>query len=187
MSGVLGIARTTLLRQHRKTFLAVAINAGRTIARLLWVCPALLLFLTLNQAKVALDLRTTWERGIPATAEVTAFENSNRADITYGYVSLRIPLGDDTVLTKEQMSLPNSLLPRLEGKEHVDVRVRPGRAQEVVIDALMPAHWLIAASQAGISLLGMLILATGVFWWNRYLQKKGDPARRSHEEEAPVS
>jgi len=158
-------------------------NAARIIARLLWIVPALLFFLTIDQAKVALDLRATFDEGVPATAEVITFENSNRADVTYGYVSLRVPLPDGQVLTKEKMSLPHSLLPRLEGQETVEVRVRPGAAQEVVIVSLMPAHWIIAASQAGISLLGALIFFTGVFWWNRYLKKKGDPARRSVGEE----
>ena len=162
-------------------------NAARLIARVLWLLPALLFFLTFTQVQVALDLRATFEAGVPATGEVVAFDNTNRADVTYGYVSLRVPLADGRVLMKEKMSLPHSLLPRLEGQETVVVRVRPGAAQEVVIAQLMPAHWLIAASQAGISLLGALIFFTGVFWWNRYLKKKGDPARRTlNEEETTV-
>ena len=158
-------------------------NAARIIARILWILPALLFFLTFNQVKVALDLKATWEAGTPATAEVVTFENSNRADVTYGYVSLRVPLADGQVLMKEKMSLPHSLLPRLKGRETLEVRVRPGAAQEVVIVQLMPAHWLIAASQSGISLLGALLFFAGVFWWNRYLKKKGDPARRTLDEE----
>ena len=154
-------------------------NATRIIARILWILPAILIFLSLDQAKVALDLRATWEAGTPATAEVLTFENSNRADVTYGYVSLRVSLPDGQALTKEKMSLPHSLLPRLEGQETLDVRVMPGAAQEIVIAQLMPTHWLIAASQAGISLVGALIFFSFVFWWNRYLKKKGDPARRS--------
>ena len=157
----------------------MATNAARLIARLLWFMPALLFFLTLNQTKVALDLRATWEEGTPATAEVLAFENTNRADVTYGYVSLRIPLPDGQILTKEKMSLPHSLLPRVKNEETLAVRVRPGAAQEVVIASIMPAHWMIAASQAGMSLVGGLILFVGVFWWNRYLRREGDPARRT--------
>ncbi len=162
-------------------------NAARLIARILWILPALLIFLSLNQAKVALDLRATWEAGTPATAEVLTYEYSNRADVTYGYVSLRVPLPDGQALMKEKMSLPHSLLPRLEGQETLAVRVRLGAAQEVVIAQLMPTHWLIAASQAGISLIAALIFFAFVFWWNRYLKKKGDPARRSVSEEETAS
>ena len=157
-------------------------NAAYIIARLLWIAPALLLFLTINQAKVALALRATWETGVPSTAEVLTFENSNRADVTYGYVSLRVPLPDGGEMVKEKMSLPHSLLPRIEGQETLDVRVQPGAAQAVVIAHLMPTHWLIAASQAGISIIGALMFFAGFFWWNRYLKKKGDPARRTLQE-----
>ncbi len=150
----------------------MASNATRLIARILWFFPALLLFLTLDQAKVAFDLRQTWQHGAPATAEVLAFENANRVDVTYGYVSLRVPLPDGRVLTKEKMSLPNSLLPRLEEATSLAVRVQPGAAQEVIIERLMPAHWLIAAGQSGMALLGALLFGTGVFWWNRYVDRQ---------------
>lgn len=156
----------------------MASNAARLIARLLWLAPALLLFLTLDQVKAALDLRATWEHGAPATADVLEYEDSNRMDVTYGYVSLRVPLADGRVLTKEKLSLPKTLLPRLEGQETLAVRVHPGAAQEVVIDALMPAHWLIAAGQSGMALMGALLFAAGVFWWNRFLRRQGDPAVR---------
>ena len=156
-------------------------NAARLIARLLWAAPALLLFLTINQAKVAYDLRQTWRTGTAATAEVLSYENANRVDVTYGYVGLRIPLEDGSVLTKDRLSLPPTILPRLEDAETLAVHVRPGAAQEVVIDRLMPAHWLIAATQAGMAFLGALLFGVGVFWWNRALRRQ---AASRHEDVA---
>ena len=156
-------------------------TAARIVARVLWFVPALLLFLTLYQAKAAFDLRATWQQGTPAAAEVYDYKDSNRADVTYGYVSLRIPLAAGQVLTREKLALPKTLLPRLAGEETLEVRVRPGAAQEVVIAPLMPAHWLIAAAQSGMALMGALLFAAGVFWWNRFLRRQGDPARREME------
>ena len=144
----------------------------RIIARSLWVVSVLLLLLSLNQGKVSLDLRTTWEEGEQLQAEITEWERSNRADVTYGYVSLRVHLENGEVLVKDKLSLPYSLLPRLEEKDSISVHVLEGAAQEVVIDQLMPAHWLIAASQFGMSLLGALMLGVGAFFWNSYLRKK---------------
>lgn len=151
-------------------------NAAQRIARLLWFAPALLLFLTINQAKVAHDLRQTWRTGTPAVAEVLAYENADRVDVTYGFVNLRVPLEDGTVLVKDNLSLPSTLLPRVEAAETLAVHVRPGAAQEVVIDSLMPAHWLIAATQAGMAFLGALFLGTGVLWWNRLLRRQAAAA-----------
>lgn len=147
-------------------------DVTRLIARLLWIVPAVLLFLTFNQAKVAYDLRQTWEQGVPATAEVLAYDNANRVDVTYGYVSLRVPLPDGQVMEKDHMSLPPTILPRLEGETELAVHVRPGAAQELVVDKLMPAHWLIAAGQAGMSFIGFLFFGAGILWWNRSLQRQ---------------
>ncbi len=147
-------------------------TSSRVIARLLWAAPALLLFLTANQADVAVDLYQTWREGQPATAEVLDYENSNRVDVTYGFVSLRIPLADGTVLTKTRLSLPHTLLPRLEEERTLAVHVLPGTGQEVVIDRLMPAHGLIAAGQAGMALLALLLIGAGVWWWNRLLARQ---------------
>ncbi len=162
-------------------------NAARIVARILWFAPALLLFLTLNQAKVSLDLRRTWQQGAPAVAEVLAFENANRVDVTYGYVSLRVPLEDGQVLTKEKLSLPTPLLERLEDAQTLAVHVQPGAAQEVVIDRLMPAHWLIAAGQSGMALLATLLFGAGVFWWNRSLRRQArqEPPAEAAAQAAP--
>ena len=146
-------------------------KTSRVVARVLWFAPLMLLFLTINQAKVALDLRATWVKGTPTTAQVVEYEDSNRADVTYGYVSLQVRLADGSVLNKDKMSLPKTLLPRLQGHEQLDVRVRPGAAQEVVIASLMPVHWVLAASQSGMAFLGMLLFGAGVFWWNRTLRR----------------
>ena len=142
----------------------------RIIARTLWGIPALLLLLAFNQAQVAYHLHTTWRQGTQATAEVLEWQRSNRADVTYGYVSLRVPLDGGHLLQKDKMSLPYALLPRLEGKRTVNVHVRPGATQEVVIDAIMPAHWLIALSQVGISLVGAVLFFVGVYYWNAQLR-----------------
>ena len=165
---------------------AVPSNAARLVARLLWIVPALLLFLTINQAKVAHDVRQTWRTGTPATAEVLAYENADRVDVTYGYVNLRVTLADGTTLTKENLSLPSTILPRLEGAETLAVRVRPGAAQEIVIDQLMPAHWLIAAAQAGMAFLAALIFGGGVLWWNRLLRRQAAMASAEKDVATPT-
>ena len=162
----------------------------RIIARLMWVLPALLLLLAINQAKVARDVRHTLEAGLPATAEITNVQKENRVDVTYDYVDLRVVLEDGRVLTKETLSLPHSLFPLIENQETVEVRVLPGAAQEIVIastggpEARLVARpqWRLAAINAAMSFIGFVIFAAGVFAWNRYLGRRGDPAERSVEE-----
>lgn len=144
------------------------------IARLLWILPAILLFLTINQVNVAYDIRETLAKGTPATAEVLEVYQTNRADVTYGYIRLRIPA--DTGAVETQLSMSLSLLNELEGSDSLDVRLLPGEDVEIVISDIARPQWRMAAINAGISFIGLILLTIGVWSWNRYLRRKGDPA-----------
>lgn len=157
------------------------------IARALWIFPAILLVLTINQIDVSSDLRLTFTEGQLATAEIVGFETSNRADVTFDYVSLRVPLADGTVLQQERMALPHSFAPRLAGMETVEVRVLPGADQPIVLAALGRAHWRMAAINASMCAVGFFLLSIAVFAWNRYLKRKGDPARLPAEADESLS
>lgn len=147
---------------------------SRLVARLLWIFPAILLFLTVNQLMVALDLRETLNSGVAAKAEVLEIYKTNRVDVTYAYARLRYPSGEGTV--ERQLTLPISLVGVIEGRDSVDVRVRPGDGQDVVIMDVVRPQWRMAAINSGISFIGLILLTVGVWSWNRYLRQKGDPA-----------
>lgn len=149
------------------------------MARLLWIIPAILLFLTINQLLVALDLRDTLNRGEPVTAEVLEMYTTNRVDVTNAYVLLRVPTDDGFV--ERKLYMPISLVSALEGEDSLDVRVMPGDDQDIVITAVARPQWHMAAINSGISFIGLVLVTIGVFAWNRYLRRKGDPA------DAPVS
>ena len=149
------------------------------IGRLLWIMPAGLVALAANQAKVAIDLKATWETGQPAVAEVLAFETRNRADVTYGYLDLRVELGNGKVLTQEKMSLPQVFWKRIDDADSLAVRVAPGEPQPVVVDLLMPGHWLIAAAQVGICFLGALMSIAGLWAWHRQMRLSPTPTADS--------
>ena len=149
------------------------------IARYLWIAPLCLLLLGLNQAKVAYDLRETLQNGEEAVAEVLEFRINERVDIPFGYVSLKVPLANGDEIVQEKMALPYTLLPQVRYKETLNVRVFPGASQEIVIEDIVRTQWKIAAMQAIICLAGFLLAGVGVFAWNRYLTKHGDPAAQA--------
>ena len=148
----------------------------RAVARAVWALPVLLTALSANQARVAWNLHATWQSGELATARVLAFESSNRAFATYGSVDLHVRLAAGTEITRTKLSLPQSLWHGVEGRDSLDVHVRPGAPQEIVIARLMPGHYLIAASQAGMSLLGALMLVAGAWAWNAHLRRNPAPS-----------
>ncbi|MCY3593681.1 MAG: DUF3592 domain-containing protein [Rhodothermaceae bacterium] len=143
----------------------------RVIARIFWGIPFILVCLAVNQGLVAVQLRETWNQGVPAIAKVKEFDVTNRADVTYGYINLQVTLPDGQTIDRQRMSLPQSLWSRVKGQDSLRVHVRPGASQEIVIDRLMPAHWLIAASQMGISLIGAILSGVLAYFWNRSLRR----------------
>lgn len=165
----------------------MASRSIRLVARLLWFAPALLLVLTLFQARDALSLRQTWQEGTPAKAVITHYQNEQRYDVTFVAVDLEVIMPDGSSFTREKMSLPTPLRSRIEDVDTVEVHVRSeAGAQNVVIDRMMPAQWLATAGQAGMALMGALLLGFGVWWWNRYLKRQGDPGRKAYEDAEPV-
>lgn len=144
------------------------------IARFFWCIPFVLICLAANQGYVAGQLRKTWKEGESAIAVVEEFDITNRADVTYGYLNLKIRLPDGQVIERQKMSLPQSLWSRVKGQDSLHVHVRRGASQEVIIDRLMPAHWLIAASQMGISLIGAILSGVLSYYWNRSLYRVSD-------------
>lgn len=151
------------------------------IARLLWVAPGLLFALALYLGWAAYQMYRTWQEGIPAVAEITALEISGRVDVTYDYVNLRIRMPDGRVVERKQLSLPHTLAPLLRGRDSVAVRVWPDHPERVVIEELARPQWRMALIQAVMSLVGGVLFAVGVAWWNRLLRRQGDPAWRAPE------
>jgi hypothetical protein len=150
----------------------------RWLTRAAWIIPVLLVGLSAHQVWTGLALRETLQQGTPAEAEITDFFSSGRAEIKYDYVSLRIPMDDGTVITRERMSLPHTLIGVAEDRETIDVRVRPGAAQEVVITEVANTQWRIAFMNAAMSLVLGLVMGGGLAWWSRTLRTEGDPATR---------
>ena len=156
----------------------------RIIARLAWILPVLFLGLAIHQGKVTYDLRATKTQGVEATARVQTVHASNRTQVTYDYVSIRVPMPDGAVMTRERLSLPHGIVPALKGKETLAVRVVPGANRSVVVTEpikstpVVDTQIRIAGINALMSLGAALLFGLGIWFWNRSLRREGDPAER---------
>ena len=150
----------------------------RWLTRAAWAIPILLVGLSAHQVWTGLALRETLQQGTPAQAEITDVFSSGRAEIKYDYVSLRVPMDDGTVITRERMSLPHTLIGVVEDRETIDVRVQPGATQEIVITEVANTQWRIAIINAAMSLVLGLVVGVGLAWWSRTLRAEGDPSTR---------
>ncbi len=148
------------------------VDGGMTVwvARLLWLAPVLLVVIGLSLIRAGFSLKNTLESGTVVTARVVDVSIRNRADVTYGHIDLRVPdtRGDST---DARLPLPLSLLMSLEGAPTVEVRSLEDTEQPIVIDRIARAQWHLSFINASMCLLGALLLAWGVWSWNRYLAK----------------
>ncbi len=143
------------------------------IARLAWIVPAALLFLTIHQTYTAVGLQKTLNEGVQTWAEVTHYERSDRKDVTYVSLDLRVHMPDGSVFEREGLTLPYSIGHRVQ-EDSVEVSVLPGSAQEVVFTEIGKTHVSIAWSNSAMSLIALIIALIGVVSWNRYLARKED-------------
>lgn len=163
----------------------MASSLTRTAVRAAWILPVFFVGLFIHQANVAYQLHATFTQGQLVEAEVLEVHMENRVDVTYDYASLRVPLPDGTTITKEKMSLPHSLIQLMEGRETVDVRVRPGAAQEVVVAEFGATQWRIATLNAAMALGAAVVFGLAIYFWGRYLRREGEPAERGVTEPDP--
>lgn len=158
----------------------------------MWLMPALLAASGLYLARTPLDLARTLRDGTPATARVAGVVTTNRSEVSFDEVLLVIPrAGADSLRTA--LPVPHSVFQLVERQRTLPVRVLPGSAQPVVIEGTvwseadgttMPVRlgstqmW-IAGMSAAVSLVGAALLAWGIFAWNRYLARHGDPGEQA--------
>ena len=148
------------------------------VFRIAWFIPLFLVALSVHQVWSGMELRTTLEQGEDAEAEVIEVFTTDRVDVTYDYVSLRVTLDDGTEIVREQLSLPHSLIDIVADRETLDVRVLPGASQEIVITELASTQWRIAIVNAAMSFVLALLAMGGLWWWRHTLRTEGDPAER---------
>lgn len=161
------------------------------VAQAAWLVPVLLFALSVHQAKVGYDLHSTKLHGTSATAEVLDIQKGNRSDVTYDYVSLRIPRPDGGTMTRKKLSLPHGIVPPLLERTTLEVRVREGASIPIVITErigptpVVDTQMRIAGINALMSLVAALLFGVGVWYWNRSLRRDGDPAERGVTEADP--
>ncbi len=163
------------------------------VARLMWLAPLLLLVGGLLLLRTPLQLARTLREGQHAVARVVHFQTTNRTEVSYDALTLRVPVAGQDSLTAV-VPVPHGIAPIVGEETELPVRVLPGAAYPVVIEsAVVPTNqgpvsmniggtqvWIAGISSA-MSLLGALLLSIIIFAWNRYLARHGDPGEQTGE------
>jgi hypothetical protein len=149
-------------------------SAAKYLARIAWGVPIVLLLLTIQQAKVTVDLGATMREGVPAVAEITRYDRTDRKDVTHAELDLRVKLPDGTLIEKEHLALPYTIAHRVEDTDSVDVLVFAGSSQEVVIASIVGTQQRIALYNIGMGFIAFVLAAVGVYYWNRMVDNDDD-------------
>lgn len=156
----------------------------------MWLAPLLLVAAGIVLAKTPYDFSRTLREGYAATARVDSFITTDRSEIAYDAVVLVVPPATGADSLRTTLPVPHSLFQIVGDQKTLPVRVLPGSAQPVVIEAtnvldgkggrqrlgLGSMQMRLAAIGSAICLLFAVMLAVPIFLWNRHLKRFGDPA-----------
>ena len=153
--------------------------SNRTVARLLWALPLLMLVIAAALLRAGLEQREVAEHGAVVAATVEDLVVRERSEITRGSARFRYTEPGGTAEVVREVELPMSFLKELQERPGQPVRLRVLAGRDQVVPANhRRATWVLTLSFAGMALLGALGLAGLVGAWNRYLAREGDPALR---------
>lgn len=141
-----------------------------SVSRLLWIVPTILILLMGHQAWVAYSVHQTWANGIPTTAEVVHYEMKAMAAQTHGIMTLRAPLPDGGTVERT-LSMPAMLAAQIRNLDELEVRVRPGHSQPIVVSEIMRTQRRMALINVVIAGLGAVLVSAALVGWRRYLNR----------------
>lgn len=145
----------------------------RSVSRYLWIVPVILTGLMIHQGWVAYSVHQTWTNGFPATAEVVHYEMKAMAAQTHGVMTLRAPLPNGDSIERT-LSMPAMLATQVRNAEQLDVRVRPGHSQQIVVAEIMRTQRRMAFINVIIAGLGAVLVSLAVLAWQRFLDRTND-------------
>lgn len=145
----------------------------RSVSRYLWIVPVVLTGLMVHQGWVAYSVHQTWKNGFSTTADVVHYEMKAMAAQTHGIMTLRAPLPDGDYIERT-LSMPAMLATQVRNAEQLDVRVRPGHSQQIVVVEIMRTQWRMALINVIIAGLGAVLVSLAIIAWQRYLDRTND-------------
>ena len=161
--------------------------SNRTVARMLWALPLLLVVIAATTTRAGLQQRAVYTGGTTVMADVLGLNLRERSEITHGAVRLRYTMPGASAPTLRTAEMPLVLIKEIEAGLNatpegqtltVPLLVSPDTDQ-VVLGTHPRGQWLLTFSLAGMALIGAVVSGLLVGGWNRLLARDGDPALRT--------
>lgn len=141
------------------------------LTHLVWLIPAALLGLLIQQASVYYGITKTYEQGEVHTANITDFRIKQIAAQTNGYVDLQF-IDSDGNNVQERLSLHAQHASRLIGSNSVDIRYRPGTTYDIVMINTFEYHRKTVLINIAVIVFSILVMISISIFGSRYAIRK---------------
>jgi hypothetical protein len=138
---------------------------------LIWLLPAYLLFIMVQQAMVHQNTIKTYEEGVSIAADVLDFDIKQIAAQSNGYVVLEFTDPDGEV-QERKLSLSVQMAQKIIDTGVIPIRYLEGSFQEVVMIPTYELQKETSLSNLGIAAIGFLILTFVSFLATRFANKQ---------------
>ncbi len=141
------------------------------LTHLVWLIPAALLVLMIQQGAVYYGINKTFEQGEVHTANITDFRIKQIAAQTNGYVDLQFidNSGNDV---RERLSLHAQHASRLIGSNEVDIRYMPGSTYDIVMIDTFDYHRKTVLINIAVVFFSLVVLTGVSIFGSRYAIRK---------------
>lgn len=138
---------------------------------LIWLLPAYLAFIIVQQGLVFTGTLDTYENGVSIAADVLEFEVKQIAAQSNGYVVISF-VDPDGNQRERKLSLSIQMAQRVIDTQVIPIRYQAGKFQEIVMIPTYELQKSTSLSNMGVAFLGFAALAFFSFLCTRYANKK---------------
>ena len=138
---------------------------------LLWLAPAYLLFIFIQQIAVYNGATTTFEEGESYISEVIDFDVKQIAAQSNGYVIIRFQPNNSEVIERK-LSLSIQMAQQILNASSLPVRYLEGNYPEIVLVPIYELQKGIAFSNSFVAATGLLIVLVIAFFATRFANKR---------------
>lgn len=138
---------------------------------IIWLLPAYMLFIIVQQGLVYSGTIDTYENGVSIAADVLEFDVKQIAAQSNGYVVIKFPEPDGTVVERK-LSLSIQMAQRVIDTPVIPIRFQKGSFQEIVMIPTYSLQKGTSLSNMGVAFLGFLVLVFASFLVSKFANKR---------------
>lgn len=141
------------------------------VLSLIWIIPAYLIFLVIQQGMVYMGTQTTFAKGEQYEAEIMDLEIKQIAAQSNGFVVLRFETEDGTTIERKK-TLSIQMAQQILQSPSVLISYRPNGYPEIVIHPTYAIQVKTSFYNMAVAIVGAIVMVIAAFYIQRYSNRK---------------